>query len=85
MEDFVKEIVNTGFARDAGGFSLVCGHVGKKLAVISNRAEDQTQIPWIAGDVVQTIGLSNASVLDRSWGKVTLGEELMLDAQHHFV
>ena len=80
MDHFVKEIVNTGTARDAGGFSLVCGNVGEKLAVISNRVEDQMQVPWIAGDVVQTIGLSNASFSDRSWGKVTLGEEMMLDA-----
>ena len=80
MDAFVRNIVSTGVARDAGGFSLVCGHIGQKLAVISNRAEDQSQVPWIVGDVVQTIGLSNASFLDRSWGKVTLGEELMLEA-----
>lgn len=78
MEDFVKTIVNTGVARDAGGFSLVCGHVGEKLAVISNRAEHQSQVPWIAGDVVQTVGLSNASFEDRTWKKVNLGQEMML-------
>ncbi|OAL24020.1 hypothetical protein AYO20_10765 [Fonsecaea nubica] len=79
VEEFVKEVVNTGVAKDAGGFSLVCGHIGEKLAVISNRAEDQSQVPWIAGDVVHTVGLSNAHFLDRSWKKVTLGEELMLN------
>ncbi|OCT50844.1 DUF833 domain protein [Cladophialophora carrionii] len=79
VEDFVKNVVNTGIAKDAGGFSLVCGHIGEKLAVISNRAEDQSQVPWIAGDVVQTVGLSNATFSDRSWKKVVLGEELMLN------
>ncbi|KAJ9609803.1 hypothetical protein H2200_006131 [Cladophialophora chaetospira] len=79
VEDFVKNVVNTGIAKDAGGFSLVCGHIGGKLAVISNRATDQSQVPWIAGGVVQTVGLSNAAFSDRSWRKVTLGEELMLN------
>ncbi|KIX02233.1 uncharacterized protein Z518_08172 [Rhinocladiella mackenziei CBS 650.93] len=80
VEDFVKNVVNTGLAKDAGGFSLACGNIGEKLAVISNRAQDQSQVPWIAGDTVQTVGLSNAAFSDRSWKKVTLGEELMLNA-----
>jgi uncharacterized protein with NRDE domain len=85
VEDFVKGVVNTGIARDAGGFSLVCGHVGGKLAVVSNRAEDQSQVPWIAGDAVETVGLSNAAFSDRSWKKVLLGEELMLNTIRHSV
>ncbi|RMZ86923.1 hypothetical protein DV736_g5850, partial [Chaetothyriales sp. CBS 134916] len=80
VDEFVKGVVNTGIARDAGGFSLVCGVVGQKLAVISNRAADQSEVPWITGDVVQTIGLSNAAFKDRSWPKVTSGEEMMLEA-----
>jgi uncharacterized protein with NRDE domain len=80
VDQFVEKVVNTGIAKDAGGFSLVCGIVGEKLAVISNRAQDQSQVPWIAGDTVQTVGLSNAAFLDRSWTKVTLGEELMLNS-----
>jgi uncharacterized protein with NRDE domain len=79
VDDFVKNVVNTGIARDAGGFSLACGHIGQKLAIISNRAKDDAEVPWVAGDVVQTIGLSNAAFSDRSWKKVTLGEELMLN------
>jgi len=78
VQEFVNKVVNTGIARDAGGFSLVCGHVGEKLAVISNREMDQSQVPWIAGDVVHTIGLSNAAFGDHSWKKVVSGEELML-------
>ena len=78
IDDFVKNIVNTGIARDAGGFSLVCGQVGEQLAIISNRAADQSEVLWIAGDVIQTIGLSNAAFNDRSWKKVTMGEEMML-------
>ncbi|OAP59825.1 hypothetical protein AYL99_04827 [Fonsecaea erecta] len=85
VEEFVRDVVNTGVAKDAGGFSLVCGHIGEKLAVISNRAEDQSQVPWIAGDVVHTVGLSNADFSDRSWKKVTLGEELMLNTIRHSI
>ena len=80
LEDHVKEVVNTGVAQDAGGFSLVCGYAGGKLAVISNRAKDQSQVPWIAGNMVQTVGLSNADFKDRTWKKVSIGEELMLHA-----
>jgi len=79
-EQFVTGVVNQGVARDAGGFSLVCGHTGKgeQLAVISNRAKSGDEVPWICGDVVQTVGLSNTSFGDRSWAKVVDGEELML-------
>ncbi|RMD42942.1 hypothetical protein DV735_g2236, partial [Chaetothyriales sp. CBS 134920] len=77
VDEFVRRVVNTGVARDAGGFTLVCGRVGERLAVISNRAADQSEVPWIAGgDVVQTVGLSNATFTDRSWPKVTSGEEM---------
>jgi len=79
-EEFVESVIKTGVAKDAGGFSLVCGRVGEKLAVVSNRAEDQSQVPWIAGDIVQTVGLSNAAFTNRTWKKVNDGEELMLDA-----
>lgn len=85
VEDFVENVVNTGIGKDAGGFSLVCGNIGEKLAVISNRAENQSQVPWIAGDVVQTVGLSNSAFSDRSWKKVLLGEELMLNTIRHSV
>ncbi|RVX65951.1 hypothetical protein B0A52_09836 [Exophiala mesophila] len=80
VQTFVKDVVNTGIAKDAGGFSLVCGNIGDKLAVISNRAEDQSQVPFIVGDTIQTVGLSNAAFNDRSWNKVLLGEELMLNS-----
>lgn len=79
-QQFVDEIVNTGAARDAGGFSLVCGHVDEQLAIISNRAQDDTQVPWICGDTVQTVGLSNTFFSDRSWPKVIDGEKFMLRA-----
>lgn len=79
-EQFVSEVVNQGVAREAGGFSLACGHVGKgeQLAVISNRAENGDEVPWVCGNVVETVGLSNTSFGDRTWAKVLDGEELML-------
>lgn len=79
-EDFVQNVVNTGVARDAGGFSLVCGRIGEQLAVLSNRSEPDKPVPWIAGDVVQTVGLSNANFTDRTWEKVLDGERLTVDA-----
>jgi len=83
-EDFVSSVVHTGVARDAGGFSLVCGRVGEQLAVVSNRAKDDAQVPWICGNVVQTVGLSNTYFGDRTWPKVIDGERLALQAiQEH--
>ena len=79
-ESFVKTLVDSGTARSAGGFSLVCGNVGERLAVVSNRAEPGHQVPWIAGDVVQTVGLSNAAFENRTWKKVLVGEEMMVHA-----
>ena len=76
--DFVRDVVDDGVARDAGGFSLVCGRVGEQLAVISNRARSGEEVPWIMGDVVQTVGLSNTHFGDRAWPKVVEGEEGML-------
>ena len=79
-DEFVKNIVNTGVAKDAGGFSLVCGQLGEQLAVISNRAKAGGEVPWIAGDIVQTVGLSNAAFTDRTWKKVLMGEEMTVEA-----
>lgn len=79
-ETFVKDIVNTGTAKDAGGFSLVCGRVGEQLAIVSNRAEVGNPVPWVAGEVVQTVALSNAAFEDRTWKKVLMGEEMMVEA-----
>lgn len=79
-EEFVKDIVNTGIARDAGGFSLACGKIGEPLAIVSNRAEVGRPVPWVAGDVVQTVALSNAAFENRTWKKVLLGEEMVVEA-----
>ena len=77
---FVKDMVATGTGRDAGGFSLVCGKIGEPLAVMSNRAKSEDEIPWIAARPSETVGLSNAAFGDRSWHKVALGEKLMHNA-----
>lgn len=77
---FVTEMVASGVSRDAGGFSLVCGNVGESLAVISNRASTEADIPWIHTDTAQTVGLSNAAFADHGWKKVTNGERLLGEA-----
>ena len=79
-DEFVKDMVASGAGRDAGGFSLVCGRVGEPLAVVSNRAKSEDDIPWIAASPGETVGLSNAAFGDRSWHKVASGEKLMRDA-----
>ena len=79
-EEFVKAMVASGAGRDAGGFSLVCGKIGEPLAVMSNRAQSEDDIPWIANKPGETIGLSNAAFGDRSWHKVASGEKLMYNA-----
>jgi uncharacterized protein with NRDE domain len=79
-DESVKSMVASGAGRDVGGFSLVCGKIGEPLAVMSNRAKNKDDIPWIAAVPGETIGLSNAAFGDRSWPKVTQGEELMRGA-----
>ena len=79
-DEFVKNMITTGAGRDAGGFSLVCGKIGEPLAVMSNRAKSEDDIPWIATKPGETVGLSNAAFGDRSWHKVSSGERLMQDA-----
>jgi uncharacterized protein with NRDE domain len=76
-DEFVKNVVASGAGRDAGGFSLVCGKIGEPLAVMSNRAKSEDDIPWIAAKPGETVGLSNAAFGDRSWHKVARGETLM--------
>jgi len=76
-DEFVKGMVASGAGRDAGGFSLVCGKIGEPLAVMSNRAKNEDDIPWIAAMPGETIGLSNAAFGDHSWPKVTQGEKMM--------
>ena len=77
---FVREMVVSGVSRDAGGFSLVCGTLGEPLAVISNRAASEAEIPWIQPEAAQTVGLSNAAFGDHSWKKVADGERMLRDA-----
>ena len=60
-----------------GGFSLVCGRVGQPLAVVSNRTPTVEGTTWIMGERNETVGLSNAAFADRTWTKVTRGEEML--------
>ena len=76
-EEFVKALVEGEGLKGIGGFSLVCGKVGEPLAVISNRTPSVEGITWIAKCKGETVGLSNAAIADRSWEKVTRGEELV--------
>ncbi|KAI9682782.1 MAG: hypothetical protein M1822_006272 [Bathelium mastoideum] len=70
--------------QDVGGFSLALGQVGPSsanshsgLAIISNRTPDVAGAQWIATEPDMTHGLSNSYYGDRTWPKVTLGEELL--------
>lgn len=77
---FVNDMVASGAGRDAGGFSLICGKVGEPLAVMSNRAKNEDDIPWVAHEKGQSVGLSNAAFGDKSWHKVAHGERLVHEA-----
>ena len=84
-EDFVSSLIEGDGLQGIGGFSLVCGQVGKPLAVISNRTPNVKDINWIANTRGETVGLSNAIITDRSWTKVTRGETLVQDVIHQSV
>ena len=76
--DFVKHLVEDGEGlKGVGGFSLVCGKVGEPLAIISNRTPSVEGTTWIMRQRGETVGLSNAAFADRTWTKVTRGEEML--------
>lgn len=79
-EEFVKHLVGDGGLKDVGGFSLVCGKAGDRLAVVSNRTPSVEGVTWIADGRGETTGLSNCAFGNRSWNKVLRGEELMAAA-----
>jgi uncharacterized protein with NRDE domain len=79
-EAFVRKMLASGVSRDAGGFSLVCGNIGQPLAVMSNRAASEAEIPWIYPGSAQTVGLSNAAYGDHDWKKVIDGERMLAEA-----
>ena len=76
---FVDEMIVSCMAKNAGGFSLVCGKVNEPLAILSNRASSVDGITWIAKQKGETVGLSNTTLGDRSWPKIIKGEQLMND------
>lgn len=77
IENFVVDLVSGAGLKGVGGFSLVCGNVGGRLAVVSNRTPDVEGVKWIAESRGETIGLSNAAFGDGTWGKVLNGKKLM--------
>ena len=76
-ETFVRDLVDRDGFKGVGGFSLVCGKLGKPLAVISNRTPSVEGVTWLAENRDETVGLSNAAFGNRTWPKVLQGEELM--------
>lgn len=77
VDNFVLDLVSGAGLKGVGGFSLVCGNVGSRLAVVSNRTPDVEGVKWIAESRGETIGLSNAAFGDETWGKVLNGKKLM--------
>ena len=77
---FVEKLVEGEGLKGVGGFSLVCGKIGEPLAVISNRTPNVEGITWIAQGEGETVGLSNAAFDNKSWPKVSRGEELLTAA-----
>lgn len=77
IDNFVVDLVSGAGLQGVGGFSLVCGNVRSRLAVVSNRTPDVEGLKWIAESRGETIGLSNAAFGDETWGKVLNGKKLM--------
>ena len=76
-EQYIDDLFASGDAFGAGGFSLVCGRVNEPLAVVSNQIPSEKRYSWIGKEKGKTVGLSNTAFEDRSWKKVTDGEELV--------
>jgi uncharacterized protein with NRDE domain len=70
-------MIRSETARNAGGFSLVCGYFDEPLSVISNRMSKVDNILSIAEQKGETIGISNTVFTDRSWPKILDGERLV--------
>ena len=79
-QSFVEKLVDGEGLKGVGGFSLVCGRIGEPLAVISNRTPNVEGITWIARGEGESVGLSNAAFDNKSWPKVSRGEELLAAA-----
>lgn len=88
VSNFVTSIIADGGTRGVGGFSLICGKLRRSgerelapLAILSNKAENPDEIPWIASARGQTVGLSNAAFdAPFEWPKVRKGKALLEDA-----
>ena len=76
-ERFVKDLITGDGARGSGGFTLVCGRLGERLAVVSNRMQEEGEVKWMGAREGETVGLSNAAFGDRTWEKVVKGEQMM--------
>ncbi|KAL1889002.1 hypothetical protein Sste5346_009182 [Sporothrix stenoceras] len=91
-DGFVERMLAGPGVKGVGGFSLICGKLRKALfdaeatvksghkglAIISNRADQVAQVPWIAGRRGEVYGLSNSSYDDLEvWPKVRDGKEAL--------
>lgn len=85
VEDFVEAMISEGGTQGVGGFSLICGKLRRRgegemapMAILSNKTAHPEQIPWIAGERGDTVGLSNAAWdAPVEWPKVTKGKALL--------
>ena len=87
-QEFVHRLLEGEGVKGVGGFSLVCGKLRKRrdstgelepLAIISNRASNPDDVPWIAEARGEVYGLSNTCYDDPvTWPKVKMGKEKLL-------
>lgn len=90
--DFVQRMVSDGSVKGVGGFSLIAGKLRKQarkggpvsqpelqpMAIISNRNEHTSQVPWIGCERDQVYGLSNTVyAAPSSWPKVQQGQKML--------
>lgn len=89
--DFVRRLLEGDGVKGVGGFSLLCGTLRRRtvngsqglepLAIISNRAGEVNDVPWIGESRGTVHGLSNTRYDDSiQWPKVEIGKEKLLEA-----
>lgn len=84
VKDGVHRLVKDDGVKGVGGFSMVCAKLRKEsegIAIVSNRAGDVDEVPFLCQHRGETWALSNtvfdASTTPKLWPKVKLGRELL--------
>ena len=89
----VQRLVRDGGVKGVGGFSMLCGKLRRRkgegekniepVAIVSNRSEDASDVPWVCTARGEVCALSNTCYGgedEKTWPKITDGKRLLSDA-----